>query len=244
MVGFIRLSKFTMKNRVCHGCGSTSTPVGARFCPFCGINLSLESEDINTMDTPMATAVPISEAFPESEDTIRGEVIEDATHVSPMTIPSTIDTNRAPQQVNPNFARFYKNPSPEMLTCISEHDIDFGLLFISTPNKSGKITVPKVIDVFSVLSGSKIDLSIADFIYPVSTIRVVPSVMSGLKITVPRGVRVEVQGLAIMGGMKGLKSQNIDVSQDGPLLLVQGITVMGGVKVSVNHQVPPIQVVY
>lgn len=235
-----------VKNRsVCHACGYTSLPAGARFCPYCGINLSLESEDINTMDTPMAAAVPISEAFPESEYTARGEAVASATHVSPMSIPSTIETNPASnQQVNSNFARFYKNPSNELLKMASDHRVDFGLLFISTPCKSGKIVVPRVIDVFSVLNGTKIDLSVADFIHPTTTVRIVPSVMSGLKIIVPRGVRVEVQGLAIMGGMKGLRSQNIDVSQDGPLLLVQGLTVMGGVKVTVNERVPAIQVVY
>ena len=192
----------------------------------------------------MATAVPISTAFPAADDTARGELVVDAVHVSPTSIPSTIDTNPAPiQEVNPNFARFYKNPSQEMLKSVSDHHIDFGLLFINTPCKSGKITVPRVIDVFSVLNGTKIDLSVADFIHPTTTVRIVPSIMSGMKIIVPRGVRVEVQGLAIMGGMKGPRRHNIDVSQDAPLLLVQGLTVMGGVKVSVNERVPPIQVV-
>mmetsp|Transcript_30708 Transcript_30708/g.73677 ORF Transcript_30708/g.73677 Transcript_30708/m.73677 type:complete len:238 (+) Transcript_30708:195-908(+) len=235
------------KNRsVCYACGYTGLPEGARFCPSCGINLSMESEDINTMDTPMAAAVPISEAFPATEDAIRGDVIVDATHVSdvsPMPIPSTIDTNPAPPQANPNYARYYKNPSKEMLKSTARR-LDFGVMFVSTPCRSGKITVPEIIDVFSVMTGTKIDLSVADFMYPTTTVRIVPSVMSGLKIVIPQGVRVEVQGLAIMGGMKGPKNQDIDVSQDAPLLLVQGLTVMGGVKVSVNKRVPPIQIIY
>ncbi|CAJ1934410.1 unnamed protein product [Cylindrotheca closterium] len=236
-----------VKNRsVCNACGYTSIPVGARFCSSCGTNLSLESEDINTMDTPMATAVPISEAFPATEDTPRGEVLVDAIHVSPSSIPSTIDTNPVSVEggVNPNFARFYRNPSQEMLKNASNHHVDFGLLFINTPCNPGNAIVPRVIDVFSVMNGTKIDLSVADFIHPITTVRVVPSIMSGLKIIVPRGVRVELQGLAIMGGMKGPRRQNIDVSEDAPLLLVQGLTVMGGVKVSVNERVPPIQVVH
>ncbi|CAJ1937974.1 unnamed protein product [Cylindrotheca closterium] len=220
-----------VKNQpVCKACGYTSNPVGARFCSSCGTKLSLESEDIATMENPTATAVPISEASPAAEDTARGEAQADA-------IPRAIETNPA---------RFYKNPSDEMLKSAPGHHTHCGLLFINTPTtfNSGKVTVPRVIDVFSILDGAKIDLSVADFIHPATKVRVVPSIMSGLKITVPQGVRVEVKGLAILGGMEGPKRQNIDVSQDAPLLLVKGLTLMGGVKVLVNERVPPIQVVH
>jgi hypothetical protein len=142
-----------------------------------------------------------------------------------------------------NGAMYFKHPSPEMLARANNRDFNLGILFVETTERKGKFTVAQSIDVLCILGGSTIDLSIADFVYPTTTIRVIPNVLSGLKIKVPRGVRVEMQGIGILGGMKGLKTQNIHVGQDGPVLIVQGVTVLGSVQVIVNDSVPPVKVV-
>jgi uncharacterized OB-fold protein len=210
----------------CNACGSASAPERSRFCPDCGTSLAVESEDINTMDTPMATAVPISTVLPTPND----------------DLPSTIST-RSISHATMNGAMYFKHPSPEILARANIRDLNVGILFVETTERKGKFTVPRSIDVLCVLRGSTIDLSIADFVYPTTTINVIPSVLSGLKIKVPRGVRVEMQGIGILGRMKGLESQNIHVGQDGPVLIVRGVSVLGGVKVTVNDSVPPVKVV-
>jgi hypothetical protein len=212
----------------CNACGSTSAPEGSRFCPECAANLAMESEDVHTMDTPTATALPMSTVMPSSNAT-----------------PSTIVTSAVSYDNHDtvNSALYFKNPSPEIMGRAKSFGFNLGVLFIATCNPRGKFTVPKSIVVVSVLSVCKINLSIADFVHPVTTILVIPSVLSGLLITVPRGVRVETQGIGIIGVIWGLSTQNIHVGQEGPLLIVKGLTVMGGVKVSVNKKVPPVTVV-
>jgi hypothetical protein len=226
-IGIKERSIKMVKNKMtCDACGSASAPEESRFCPDCGSSLAVESEDTNTMDTPMATAVPISAVLPTPNDDL----------LSSISKPSSSHTTM-------NGAMYFKHPSPEMLARANKREASLGILFVETTERKGKFTVPQSIDVLCVLRGSTIDLSIADFVYPTTTIRVIPSVLSGVKIKVPRGVRVEMQGIGILGGMKGLKTQNIHVGQDGPVLKVQGVTVLGSVVVTVNDSVPPVKVV-
>lgn len=211
----------------CNACGKTTIPEGSRFCPDCGTNLALQAEDVNTMDTPTAEALPLpheSQSYAETPSAVG--IATDQTESTPGT----------------RSALYFKHPSPEIMERSKNWGLSFGVLFIGTPRQMGKFTVPKKISVVSVLDGTKIDLSIADFVFPVTWIRVFPSVLSGVEITVPRGVRVETQGLGILGGIKGI-SQNIPVSDDGPRVVVQGLTVLGGIKVKVNYEVPPVQIV-
>ncbi|CAJ1934411.1 unnamed protein product [Cylindrotheca closterium] len=226
----------TKNSLTCNACGASSIAEGSRFCPTCGTSMAMEAEDINTMDTPTAEALPLSEV-----QAIPHEPYPSPSHAAtPSTLEVTADEIGSTHNVQ--AALFFKNPSPEIKARTKYFGLSFGVLFIGTPRQTGKFTVPKNISVVSVLDGTKIDLSVADFVHPVTTIRVFPSVLSGVKIIVPRGVRVETQGLGILGGIKGI-SQNIPVSHDGPKIIVQGITVLGGIKVSVNHNVPPVQIV-
>eukprot|EP00980_Cylindrotheca_fusiformis_P017805 scaffold5622_cov129-Cylindrotheca_fusiformis.AAC.4 len=217
----------------CSACGAVNAPEGSRFCPDCGTNLSVESEDVNTMDTPLARAVPLPEDFSSSTTRQNGDI--------PSSIGTTISSTEPSTEMH--RAMYFKNPSQEMLKRASKHDFKLGAMFIMTPERKGKYTVPATISAVTLMSGGKIDFSRADFVYPETTILVVPCIMAGLIIKVPRGVRVEIQGLGIMGIMSGLKTQNIHVGQTGPLIIVKGVAIMGAVKVFVNENVPPIKVV-
>eukprot|EP00526_Cylindrotheca_closterium_P019165 CAMPEP_0113610108 /NCGR_PEP_ID=MMETSP0017_2-20120614/4850_1 /TAXON_ID=2856 /ORGANISM="Cylindrotheca closterium" /LENGTH=222 /DNA_ID=CAMNT_0000518973 /DNA_START=113 /DNA_END=778 /DNA_ORIENTATION=+ /assembly_acc=CAM_ASM_000147 len=220
----------TKNSLTCNACGATSHAEGSRFCPVCGKSLVIEAEDINTMDTPTAECLPLSEVQPIPHTP---QPHAPPSHAdSPSTLGITADD--IGQTPSVHTALYFKNPTPEIMSRTKSFQLSFGVLFIGTPRQTGKFTVPKNISVVSVLDGTKIDLSIADFVHKVTTIRVFPSVLSGVKIIVPGGVRVETQGLGILGGIKGI-SQNIPVSHDGPKIVVQGITVLGGIKVTVNH---------
>lgn len=230
-------STMTKNSLTCNACGATAIAEGSRFCPDCGTSLTLEAEDINTMDTPTAEALPLSEV----------QAVAHSPHPPPSHADTPSTLGIAADEIRPTpdvcTALYFQNPSPEIMARSKSFGLSFGVLFVGTPRQRGKFTVAKNVSVVSVLDGTKIDLSVADFVYPVTTIRVFPSVLSGVKIIVPRGVRVEMQGLGILGGIKGL-SQNIPVSHDGPQLVVKGITVLGGIKVTVNHKVPPVQIVH
>eukprot|EP00980_Cylindrotheca_fusiformis_P030560 scaffold25035_cov162-Cylindrotheca_fusiformis.AAC.3 len=118
-----------------------------------------------------------------------------------------------------------------------------GVRFVRTTERNGKYTAPKTISVLTLAGGAKIDFSLADFVYPETTILVASCITGRLTVEVPRGVRVEIRGIGILGRMRGLEDQNMPVGQSGPLIIVKGAAIMGGVKVVLNENVPPIKVV-
>jgi len=142
-------------------------------------------------------------------------------------------------------AMFWKNPSPIMLERAQDYQAMGGILFLRTScRKAGKFTLPKTIHCGQILTGSRLDLSRADFVYPVTTIKV-GTILGGFKLTVPQGVRVETHGLGILGSFEGLGSQTVNAGQvdNAPLLILQGVAILGGTKVTVNHDVPAVQVI-
>ena len=138
-------------------------------------------------------------------------------------------------------ANYFLNPTQEMLKR-TQVDAMGGILFIGTWGSGGKFTLAKEIAVGRILGGDKIDLSRADFVHPITTIST-GNILGGLKVIVPRGVRVETRGLGILGGFKGLDSQTVHAGQDAPLVIIQGLAILGGVKATINHDAPPLKIV-
>jgi hypothetical protein len=66
--------------------------------------------------------------------------------------------------------------------------------------RGSSIIVPKFMHIWMICDGDNIDLSQATFVHPVSTIRVFTILCGGVNIFVPRGVRVEYNGMAICVG--------------------------------------------
>lgn len=140
-------------------------------------------------------------------------------------------------------ANYFLNPTPEMLQR-SRVDVMGGVLFIAMNCKQkGKFTVPQNVSVGRILGGVKLDLSLADFVHP-TTIITVGAILGDLHVTVPRGVRVETQGLGILGSFRGLKGgQTVHAGEEAPLVIVRGLTILAGSKVQVNNDVPPLRIV-
>ena len=131
-----------------------------------------------------------------------------------------------------------------MLKRYRKHRVVAGVLFVNISDQYDKIIAPKSITVATVLTGNKIDLSVADFVHPVTKIQVPVNILGGLHVIVPRGVAVETRGIGILGSFTGVKSQGIHSGQDRPLVIVEGMTVLGGVHVSINKSVPPVKIIY
>jgi len=161
-----------------------------------------------------------------------------AADESSEAIPVGITAQAAPVNDRPNY---FLNPTEAMLAQARSTFLG-GVLFIylSGP-QDGKFTVPKTIRAGRVLGGVNIDMSNADFVHPVTTIDLV-GVLSGAKITVPRGVRVDVRGLGILGGFRGPRD-TVNVATKAPLLIVRGLSVLGGCKVIVNYDCPELNIV-
>jgi len=107
---------------------------------------------------------------------------------------------------------------------------------------SGTLVVPKTFAPMIICHGLDIDLSQAVFVHPVTTISVFV-ICGGVRVIVPRGVRVESFGVAICGGMEGLDETGRQLNLtglDSPLVKVTGLTICGGVNVELNVTVDPV----
>jgi hypothetical protein len=95
-------------------------------------------------------------------------------------------------------------------------------------------TVPRQLNVVSVMGGVDLDFREAEFGPGVTEVRVT-SLMGGVKVIVPPGLPVEVEGSGIMGGFDGYNEPK-DPSMtdpDAPLLRITGVALMGGLRVQV-----------
>merc|ERR1711933_90556 len=136
-------------------------------------------------------------------------------------------------------AIYFKNPSKEIIKQSKYSPrTSAGILFIQGSNNfRGKFTLAKTVNAGHIMSGGTIDLSMADFIHPVTKINV-STLLGSVKVIVPRGVRVRSSGLSILGGFRGIQTgQNVDAGEDAPL------AILGGIDVSINENVPPVRII-
>lgn len=99
--------------------------------------------------------------------------------------------------------------------------------------RRGVWTVPMRLNVIAVMGGAELDFREARFGPGVSEVTVF-ALMGGAEIIVPPGVRVETNGIAIMGGFDHAGDGTEPGAPGGPTLRVGGLAVMGGVEVRVR----------
>ena len=111
-----------------------------------------------------------------------------------------------------------------------------GLMFaiLGGASRKGSWVMPRLLKVFAVMGGAEIDLREARFAAGVSEIDVT-TLMGGVEITVPRGIRVEVLGAAVMGGFSSDAGDASALDESQPVLRVTGLAIMAGVDVRVRQ---------
>ncbi len=96
--------------------------------------------------------------------------------------------------------------------------------------RGGGWVLPRHFKAVAVMGGVELDLREARIAPGVSEIEVFV-LMGGVEVLIPDGVRVEVVGMAVMGGFSVKSSaQSLD-DRDAPLLRISGFAAMGGVEV-------------
>ncbi len=106
---------------------------------------------------------------------------------------------------------------------------------MSGSSRRGHWVVPRTYVAVAVMGGIELDLTAATLAEPEVTIRAV-ALMGGVDVIVPTDVRVEVDGLGLMGGFE--QAREVEAPPTGaPVVRVTGCAVMGGV--SVRHPKPP-----
>ena len=96
-------------------------------------------------------------------------------------------------------------------------------------DRRGSWIVPRHLRVVAALGGGQLDLREAKLGAGVTEIEIF-TVMGGVEIFVPVGVRVEVTGMAVMGGFS-VSGAEATENPDAPVLRISGLAVMGGVDV-------------
>lgn len=196
---------------------------------------------------PIVQAIPVEEHEDEHDIVLPPQQQQQSmAYPPPLPHAASSPAPLAPAAVQPHhhdarFATFWKRPTETMLQNATQSDAMAGIAFFMTnPRKGGKFTVPKTIHVGHIFSGSRLDLSYADFVYPVTIIRA-GNILGGFHLIVPQGVRIETRGLGLLGRLQGLQSQTVHAAQDAPRIVVQGVAILGSIKVSVNMDVPGVR---
>jgi hypothetical protein len=100
--------------------------------------------------------------------------------------------------------------------------------------RKGSWLVPRYLKVITLMGGVELDLRQARLAPGVTEIEVL-AVMGGVEIIVPPGVRVELMGVAIMGGFEtsGVDERALDPGQ--PILRLTGLAFMAGVEAKLKR---------
>lgn len=106
---------------------------------------------------------------------------------------------------------------------------------MSGTERHGVWTPPRELNVVAVMGGAELDFRQARFGPGVTVVNCF-ALMGGVQITVPPGVQVEMNGMAIMGGFvqKGMKDA-APPPPGAPVLRIGGFALMGGVEVDMRH---------
>jgi hypothetical protein len=99
--------------------------------------------------------------------------------------------------------------------------------------RHGTWTVPRTLNVLSLMGGTRLDLREARLPAGVVDMRVA-AMMGGVEIIVPPELAVEANGAAIMGGFQHVERASADPDPAAPLLRVTGLAVMGGVHIEMR----------
>ena len=100
-------------------------------------------------------------------------------------------------------------------------------IFGGSERKGGWL-VPAELPVVAVFGGVQLDLTAASFAAPVVELKAV-AVFGGVEITVPEGLRLEVEGVGIFGGFSHQAGDEGDPG--APLVRITGVAFFGGVDV-------------
>jgi hypothetical protein len=101
-------------------------------------------------------------------------------------------------------------------------------------SRKGAWTPSRQLNVIAVMGGAELDFRQA-LMPPGITQLNVFACMGGVEVIVPPGVRVEMNGIALMGGFEERVRVEDLPPADAPVLRIGGFVLMGGVDVSVRH---------
>jgi hypothetical protein len=104
--------------------------------------------------------------------------------------------------------------------------------FMSGIVRRGLWKIPRRLRVVAIMGGVQLDLREAELPPGITEIRAF-IFMGGLDVRVPPGVRLETDGVAILGGFEDRIDES-SAGKDAPIVRITGIAIMGGVSAQVQ----------
>jgi hypothetical protein len=98
--------------------------------------------------------------------------------------------------------------------------------------RRGLWRIPRNLRVVAVMGGVQLDLREAEFPPGITEIRAFVF-MGGLDVRVPPGVRLETDGVAILGGFEDRVDESGSAGRDAPIVRITGVAILGGVSAQV-----------
>lgn len=193
-----------------------------------------------TSSTSTSVTPPQPQPQPSASSSLAATAVADVMASSVTQIQhATYNITLANQ--NEELSRRRKSSSGSAL---AGNSTTFGIsaLHTATDSLSGSFEVPAKIRRFGVASQSVLDFSIAIFVNKVIKITT-GKVIGKLEIIVPRGVCVEVHDPLSFIGAGATRYGEFVEQNPHPKIEVSGFTITGGIKVKVNREVPPIQII-
>jgi hypothetical protein len=115
---------------------------------------------------------------------------------------------------------------------VSERQVVLAVL--GGAERKGVWTPPRQLHVFAVMGGVELDFREARFGPGVTEVTCF-AMMGGIEMVVPPGVRVESNGMGLMGGFSHSGSAEPPTDPDAPVLRIGGVAIMGGVELDVRY---------
>lgn len=101
---------------------------------------------------------------------------------------------------------------------------------MSGTQRKGSWRPARQIHAMAIMGGLDLDFREAHFAPGVTELNVL-AVMGGIEIVVPPGLRVECEGVGLLGGFGDLNQEGDPEDPDRPTLRIRGLALMGGVEV-------------
>ncbi|KAH9255768.1 hypothetical protein BASA81_006162 [Batrachochytrium salamandrivorans] len=184
-----------------------------------------------------------------------------ATTLPPLVPPETAAAAASPtpstatkanghvQPVAPQKASQYSLGQTESLkNQRSNHEWAFGagitcLQVGDMVNFNGSNIVPKSIFVTMLFREAVLDFSRAQFVHPETSINIF-AIAGLVRVTIPRGVRLVTNGLAVCGNFGGQQS-GVDANNpelDAPVIQLHGLSFCSSSTFEINYQVPVLEI--
>jgi len=155
---------------------------------------------------------------------------------SGVNVPAPINPTRGAMQsaASQSVPQAYSGPGRPVAAEHEVRDSQVVVGFMGGSTRGGSWVPARRITSVAVMGGVEIDFREARFAPGVTRLHVF-AVWGGVDIIVPPDLRVECDGIGIMGGFEQETDPDGQPDPNGPVLRISGLACMGGAKVKVRH---------